>query len=857
MGTAEEDYLAQVRAVEKVNRHLQKQLEQAQHDRRYLQETNEKKERLLNQTIQELNQAERQLQSLIAGTATSTGQAFFPALVHHLADALNVSCAMVTEAVDDMLYPLAVWVNGVLQPNVPYSLEKTPCEHVLKNGEFSCESSVQQWFPEDLDLAKMAVDSYFGVALHNAQGKAIGSLCILDRQPIHPPQRATQLLRVFAARAAAELERQRADTALEQLNQALEAQVAERTAALQEREQFLQTVLDTFPLSVFWKDRDLVYQGCNRNFSRAAGLASVADIIGQTDYDLPWERAEAEAYRADDRQVMATNQAKLGIVETQIQAEGNQTWLETNKLPLHSLTGEVVGVLGTYQDITNRKQAEEALRASEARWQFALEGSGYGVWDWNIQTNTVFFSRQLKAMLGYTEAEMGNQLDEWESRIHPDDQDRVAADINRYFSGDTATYQNEHRLRCKDGRYLWIVDRGKVVEWTVDGQPLRMIGTHTDIMALKQAQGQLQQLNQQLEAKVQERTAALQERETRYRALMDGASDAILLVDQQGNVLEANHRAEELLGYRRAELTVMHLTQLHRSEDLTRITETFEMLSHQAFSQVLDVNFCCKAGHSVPVDISASVIEVHGQKIIQEIFRDISDRKQAEAKLRQTNQELARATRLKDEFLANMSHELRTPLNAVLGMTEALQEQIFGPITPEQSKALQTIEHSGSHLLELINDILDVAKIEAGQMVLHRTLTSVALLCQSSLAFIKQPAFKKRIQLEIKQLPHISDVWPDVWVDERRIRQVLINLLDNAVKFTPAGGKITLDVSCYKRPATLTAHKQSTSPQTYLRISVIDTGIGIAPEDIDRLFQPFVQIDSALNRQYTGTGLGL
>ncbi|MEO0456140.1 MAG: PAS domain S-box protein [Cyanobacteria bacterium P01_A01_bin.114] len=854
MSTAAE-YLAQIQRIEQANHRLQRQLEQAQRDRRHLQATNQKKECLLNQTIQELNQAERQLQSLIAGTAASTGKAFFPALVRHIAEALNVSCAIVTEAVDEVLHPLAVWVNGALQPHVPFTFEKTPCEYVLKNGEFFCESAVQQRFPEDLDLAEMVAESYLGIALRNTQGAVMGSLCILDQQPIQNQQRATQILRVFAARAAAELERQRATTALEKLNQALEAQVAARTAALREREQFLQTVLDTFPLSVFWKDRELVYRGGNCNFSRDAGLSSVANIVGQTDYDLPWGADEAEAYRADDRQVMATNQAKLGIIETQIQAGGKQIWLETNKLPLHSLTGKVVGVLGTYRDITDRKQAEEALRESEARWQFALEGSGYGVWDWNLQTNTVFFSQQLKAMLGYAEDEMANCLDDWTSRIHPDDKDQVFADVNRYFSGETATYQNEHRLRCKNGSYIWIVDRGKVVERTAEGQPLRMIGTHTDITALKQAQSELQALNQQLEAKVEKRTAALQERETRYRALMDRASDAILLVDQQGNVLEANRRAEELLGYPQANLTAMHLTQLHRSDELTRIMKAFEALAHdQPFAQVLDVHFCCKAGHSVPVDISASVIEVHGEKIIQEIFRDISDRKQTEAQLRKTNQELARATRLKDEFLANMSHELRTPLNTVLGMSEALQEQTFGPVTSGQSKALQTIEHSGAHLLELINDILDVAKIEAGQMTLHRAPTAVALLCQSSLAFIKQPALRKRIQLQVKPLTYL----PDVWVDERRIRQVLINLLDNAVKFTPEGGQITLDVSCQQRPAAdAPSASEPAVPTTYLRIAVIDTGIGIAPDHIDSLFQPFVQIDSALNRQYTGTGLGL
>jgi signal transduction histidine kinase len=228
------------------------------------------------------------------------------------------------------------------------------------------------------------------------------------------------------------------------------------------------------------------------------------------------------------------------------------------------------------------------------------------------------------------------------------------------------------------------------------------------------------------------------------------------------------------------------------------------------------------------------------------IIRDITDAKQAEVE-RSQNEELIRANRLKDEFLANMSHELRTPLNAILGMTEGLLEQIFGDVNDSQTKVLQTIESSGSHLLELINDILDVAKIESGQIELDCHPTAIVPLCQSSLAFIKQQAIAKRIQINTQ----ISANLPDVLVDERRMRQVLINLLNNAVKFTADGGQVTLEV-------TLTSQEDALlGMRNHLQIAIADTGIGIAPENIHKLFQPFVQIDSALNRKYEGTGLGL
>jgi PAS domain S-box-containing protein len=242
-------------------------------------------------------------------------------------------------------------------------------------------------------------------------------------------------------------------------------------------------------------------------------------------------------------------------------------------------------------------------------------------------------------------------------------------------------------------------------------------------------------------------------------------------------------------------------------------------------------------------------IAIQQASLYEQSQQEIAERKQAQQQLTETNQQLARATRLKDEFLANMSHELRTPLNSILGMNEALQEEIFGSINERQLKALQTIENSSTHLLALINDILDVAKIESGQVTLELTATDLNSLCQSSLAFIKQQALTKRIQL----IHRIPKYLPEITLDERRIRQVLINLLNNAVKFTMEGGTITLEISQVQ----LESSPTNLTTLNYIKIAVIDTGIGISAENIQKLFQPFVQIDSALNRQYNGTGLGL
>jgi len=233
------------------------------------------------------------------------------------------------------------------------------------------------------------------------------------------------------------------------------------------------------------------------------------------------------------------------------------------------------------------------------------------------------------------------------------------------------------------------------------------------------------------------------------------------------------------------------------------------------------------------------------QRLNQQLETRVQERTEA---LQRSNAELARATRLKDEFLANMSHELRTPLNAILGLTEALQEGIFGDLKEAQARTLNTIETSGQHLLALINDILDVAKIEAGKVELHRQGVDVADLCYSSCKFVAQEAIQKNIQIDTQLAPDL----PPLMLDERRMRQVLINLLSNAVKFTPAGGKVTITTGWSPTQAEVIP-----SHQREIYIAVADTGIGIAPEKLSRLFQPFVQIDSALNRRYKGTGLGL
>ena len=210
------------------------------------------------------------------------------------------------------------------------------------------------------------------------------------------------------------------------------------------------------------------------------------------------------------------------------------------------------------------------------------------------------------------------------------------------------------------------------------------------------------------------------------------------------------------------------------------------------------------------------------------------------AELNQLNVELEHANSAKDEFLANMSHELRTPLNSILGMSESLLEQRRDPLSDYQQRSLRAVESSGRHLLELINDILDLSKIEAGMLDFYPEILEVAEITRASLLFVKSQAMQKSINLMYAETRTVSKVY----ADPRRLKQILVNLLTNAVKFTPERGQVTLQV-------------EANEAEDLVQFSVIDNGIGIAPEDLEQLFQPFVQVQSKLNRHFEGTGLGL
>ncbi len=444
-----------------------------------------------------------------------------------------------------------------------------------------------------------------------------------------------------------------------------------------------------------------------------------------------------------------------------------------------------------------------------------------------------FVSQSLELVLGYTPEELITEPNFWQQHLHPEDAPHVfAAHVQLFEQG---KLQHDYRVRHRDGHYIWVRDH-LVLLRDADGHPAEIVGFFNDVSDSKQGETQI---NHQLTA-------------------IEAAADGIAIL-KNGVYFYLNRAHLEIFGYTQAEeLLGQSWTVLYGPEELARFEQ--EVMPALARNGVWmgEAVATRKDGTTFDERLSLTITE-DGWLIC--VCADITVRKQAELALQRTNQELARATRLKDEFLANMSHELRTPLNAILGMTEALQEEVFGPITDSQRDSLTIVESSGSHLLSLINDILDVAKIEAGQVELDYGWVNVSQLCHASLDLVQPQAQQKRLCLDTQ----IPQALPNVYGDERRLRQLLVNLLSNAVKFTPYGGRITVTATYQPfsqktaAPPPTSSHPQNTPGASVgtLTLAVADTGIGISPEDMEKLFQPFVQVNRSLNREYDGTGLGL
>jgi PAS domain S-box-containing protein len=510
--------------------------------------------------------------------------------------------------------------------------------------------------------------------------------------------------------------------------------------------------------------------------------------------------------------------------------------------------GNITGIRCTIQDITEHKRMEGALRESEDRWQFALQGSGDGVWDWNPQTNQIYYSSQWKAMIGFRDEEVSDTLDEWEKRVHPDDSPSVKAKIGEHLRGESQIYTSEHRVLCKDGSYKWILDRGKVVSRSEDGRPLRMIGTFSDITDRRKGEEAIRLRNEEV----------AQERRN-LQLIFDSVQVGLVLVDGDGEIRRANYNfaksvgrpLEEVLNRRPGEAifcaSLSHTDRRCGDTPDCRKCPIRGLLNRvlgegtKVWGLEISIKIIRKGElRSVWLNLNGTPLTVDGHRHALVSVIDTTSRKNMELSLAAAKEAAEAADRAKSKFLANMSHEIRTPMNGVIGMTGLLLDT---PLSPEQRQYAELARSSGESLLLLINDILDFSKIEARKL----ELDSVDFDLRATLEdVVEMLAFKA----QEKGLEMVCLLDPDTpsWLrgDPGRLRQIIVNLSANAVKFTAQGG-----VTIRAKVAAEDDHSVT------LRFAITDTGIGIPKDKQSILFSPFTQIDGSITRKYGGTGLGL
>ncbi|MEB3226475.1 MAG: PAS domain S-box protein [Synechococcus sp.] len=646
---------------------------------------------------------------------------------------------------------------------------------------------------------------------------------------------ALQQASTYQALAQELAQRRQTEQQLQQLNQNLEAEVAKRTQELQRVSYLQNLIFGGTNLSIIATDPNGIIQSYNRGAAEMLGYAPT-EIIGQRTPLLFHDPTEVEAIATELSQTLGHpveanfEVFRLLCHHDNLNRDREWTYLtktgdrKTVSLSLGSLqdeAGSFVGIVGIAQDITERQRAIQAKEASEICLQKIFETSIVGMIWVEASGEILEANDRFLTMLGYSRAEFESQGLDWQRLTPPEylerDQEAIA---ELQQTGHIQPREKEYYR--KDGTRIPILLGASQLPNTD-----QVFCVVVDISTQKETEQALRHKTEELD---------------RFFSVV---LDLLCITDLEARVIRLNPQWQKTFGYDPEEMVGQNLLDYLHPEDLASTQAA--MASLKTGKPVIDfVNrYRCRDGfyrwiewHCIPME----------QKLYS-AARDITDRKNYEDQLQASNLELSRIARLKDEFLANMSHELRTPLNAVLGMSEALKEEIYGPLNERQHRSVQTIETAGTHLLTLINDILDLAKIEADQLEFHQEPTAIADLCESSLIFVRHQAHKKQIQLTT-QIPRYL---PKLVIDERRIRQVLVNLLSNAIKFTPNQGQVTLEVALEQSPS-----KTETDLSEYVVcFRVRDTGIGIAPEDLSRLFQPFSQIDSDLNRRYDGTGLGL
>jgi PAS domain S-box-containing protein len=548
---------------------------------------------------------------------------------------------------------------------------------------------------------------------------------------------------------------------------------------------------------------------------------------------------------------------------TYIRKDGSRFPAVVSVTALRDAQQAIIGYLLIGTDNTARKQAEEALLKAGALQSAIFNSANFSSIATDAKGVIQIFNVGAERMLGYTAADVMNKITPADIS---DPLEVIARATSLSLEFATPIAPGFEALVFKASRGI-----EDIYELTYIRKDRSRFSAVVSVTALRDAQdaiigylliGTDNTARKQVEEERKKLDQRLRDQHYYTRSLIESNIDALMTTDPRGIITDVNKQMEALTGSTRDELIGAPFktcfTDPGRAEaGITRVLTEGKVTNYELTARARD-------GKLTVVSYNATTFHDRDRSL-QGVFaaaRDVTELKRFEHTLQQKNIELEDASRMKSEFLANMSHELRTPLNAIIGFSEVLRDGLLGGMTDQQRGFIGDIFNSGKHLLSLINDILDLSKVEAGKMMLDLESVEVSSLFENSLSIIRGKAETRRIRLDVDAAEGLGSIL----VDARKVKQILYNLLSNAVKFTDEGGHVTLRVSRVTRAEV----GQLSGPWTgrtfplagnefteFLEISVTDSGIGISGEGLERLFEPFSQIDSGLSRKFVGTGLGL